>query len=132
MRTVKQVAQASGVSVRALHHYDHIGLLTPDVGENGYLRSADRVDPVASLARVQAPVLIIQGGRDDSVPAAHADLLRKGRHSLPTKVATFPNLTHFYKEAPPGLPPMQSMGLETDSDPAVADAIAAWANHLSR
>jgi DNA-binding transcriptional MerR regulator len=30
------VAKASGVSVRALHHYDHIGLLTPDVGENGY------------------------------------------------------------------------------------------------
>lgn len=36
MRTVKQVAKASGVSVRALHHYDHIGLLKPDVGENGY------------------------------------------------------------------------------------------------
>jgi DNA-binding transcriptional MerR regulator len=36
MRTVKEVAKASGVSVRALHHYDHIGLLTPNVGENGY------------------------------------------------------------------------------------------------
>jgi DNA-binding transcriptional MerR regulator len=36
MQTVKQVATASGVSVRALHHYDHIGLLKPDVGENGY------------------------------------------------------------------------------------------------
>jgi DNA-binding transcriptional MerR regulator len=36
MRTVKQVAKASGVSVRALHHYHHIGLLTPDVGANGY------------------------------------------------------------------------------------------------
>jgi hypothetical protein len=97
-----------------------------------YLRSADRVDPVAALAKVQAPVLILQGGRDNSVPAAHADLLRKGRPSLPTNFAIFPNLNHFYKEAPPGLPPMQSMGLETDSDPAVADAIAAWANQLSR
>lgn len=36
MRTVKQVAKASGVSVRALHHYDHIGLLTPETGTNGY------------------------------------------------------------------------------------------------
>lgn len=36
MRTVKQVAKASGVSVRALHHYDHIGLLTPETGANGY------------------------------------------------------------------------------------------------
>jgi len=28
----KQVGKASGVSVRALHHYDHIGLLKPEVG----------------------------------------------------------------------------------------------------
>ncbi len=36
MRTVKQVAKAAGISVRALHHYDHIGLLKPVVGRNGY------------------------------------------------------------------------------------------------
>jgi len=34
--TVKQVADMSGVSVRTLHHYDSIGLLTPATGENGY------------------------------------------------------------------------------------------------
>lgn len=35
--TVSEVARLSGVSVRALHHYDEIGLLKPDhVGENGY------------------------------------------------------------------------------------------------
>lgn len=35
--TVKQVAKLSGVSVRALHHYDDIGLLKPAcVGPNGY------------------------------------------------------------------------------------------------
>lgn len=35
--TVKQMARLSGVSVRALHHYDQIGLLKPaSVGENGY------------------------------------------------------------------------------------------------
>jgi MerR family transcriptional regulator, thiopeptide resistance regulator len=37
MLTVKQVAKASGVSVRALHHYDQIGLLKPaHVGQNRY------------------------------------------------------------------------------------------------
>jgi DNA-binding transcriptional MerR regulator len=36
MRTVRQVSKASGVTVRALHHYDHIGLLSPKVGANGY------------------------------------------------------------------------------------------------
>jgi DNA-binding transcriptional MerR regulator len=36
-RTVRQVAKASGVSVRALHHYDALGLLKPaEVGSNGY------------------------------------------------------------------------------------------------
>ena len=35
--TVKDVAKLSGISVRALHHYDEIGLLKPAcVGENGY------------------------------------------------------------------------------------------------
>lgn len=35
--TVSEVAKLSGVSVRALHHYDEIGLLKPGhVGENGY------------------------------------------------------------------------------------------------
>ena len=35
--TVREVAKLSGVSVRALHHYDEIGLLKPAcVGENGY------------------------------------------------------------------------------------------------
>lgn len=35
--TVSEVARLSGVSVRALHHYDEIGLLKPcHIGENGY------------------------------------------------------------------------------------------------
>jgi DNA-binding transcriptional MerR regulator len=35
--TVKQLAAISGVTVRTLHHYDEIGLLTPAaVGANGY------------------------------------------------------------------------------------------------
>jgi DNA-binding transcriptional MerR regulator len=35
--TVKQLARLAGVSVRALHHYDEVGLLKPaSIGENGY------------------------------------------------------------------------------------------------
>ncbi|MBN1313549.1 MAG: MerR family transcriptional regulator, partial [Anaerolineae bacterium] len=35
--TVKQLADLAGVSVRALHYYDEIGLLKPSsVGENNY------------------------------------------------------------------------------------------------
>lgn len=95
-----------------------------------YLRSTDQVDPAAALARVRQPVLIVQGERDASVAPAHADRLYAARRQLPTALARFPALTHFYKVAPPGLPAMQSMALETVSDPAVAERIVSWARRL--
>ena len=37
MKTVKEVRELTGISARALHHYDAIGLLKPtDVTEAGY------------------------------------------------------------------------------------------------
>lgn len=37
MRTVKQVSDLTGISVRALHYYDEIGLLVPsEIAETGY------------------------------------------------------------------------------------------------
>ncbi len=37
MKTVKEVSQLSGISVRTLHYYDEINLLTPSViADNGY------------------------------------------------------------------------------------------------
>jgi DNA-binding transcriptional MerR regulator len=41
-RTVGQIAKLSGLTVRTLHHYDDIGLLTPsERGDNGYRRYTD-------------------------------------------------------------------------------------------
>ena len=36
MYLIKTVSKISGVSVRTLHHYDEIGLLSPKKQENGY------------------------------------------------------------------------------------------------
>ena len=36
MYLIKKVNEISGVSMRTLHHYDEIGLLTPKKYENGY------------------------------------------------------------------------------------------------
>lgn len=36
MYKIKKVSELSGVSVRTLHHYDKIGLLSPKKQENGY------------------------------------------------------------------------------------------------
>lgn len=53
MLSVHQVSRLTGVSVRTLHHYDHIGLLRPArVGENGYRYYDD-----ASLKRLRSILL---------------------------------------------------------------------------
>lgn len=36
MYLIKKVSEISGVSVRTLHHYDEIGLLSPHKNEHGY------------------------------------------------------------------------------------------------
>lgn len=125
-RTVAAIRAGGSPPAEAARDPATAMLATMPAMGHAYLRSVDRVDPVAALAKVRQPVLIVQGGRDASVPAEHADLLRAGRGGLPTEVALFPTLNHFYKNTPPNLPPMQSMMLETESDPAVADAIADW------
>ncbi len=53
MKTVKEVSRLSGVSVRALHHYDAIGLLKPTaVTPAGY-----RLYDEAAIARLQTILL---------------------------------------------------------------------------
>jgi hypothetical protein len=95
-----------------------------------YLADVDRVDPLAAVARVRQPMLLVQGGRDDSVTQDQVDALAKARGRAPTTVRRFPGLTHFYKRAPDGLAPQAAMALSTPSDPAVAQAVAAWAARL--
>jgi len=48
---VKEVADLAGISVRTLHHYDEIGLLTPDeVTESGYrLYSDDNLETLQQI-----------------------------------------------------------------------------------
>lgn len=68
--TVKQMAKLSGVSVRALHHYDAIGLLKPRaVGANGY-RYYDRQDllrlqQILFHRALETPLKDIQAALDD-------------------------------------------------------------------
>ena len=48
---VKEVSQLTGVSIRTLHHYDAIGLLTPDdLTEAGYRLYSD--DNLATLQQI--------------------------------------------------------------------------------
>lgn len=68
--TVKQMAKLSGVSVRALHHYDALGLLRPSsVGGNGYryYSRADllRLQQILFYRELETPLRDIQIALDD-------------------------------------------------------------------
>jgi len=91
-----------------------------------FIAQIDAVDPCAAIAQVKARMLLIQGGRDQSVTPEQVDQLAAARAGLPTEIARFPELQHMYKRAPEGLNQMQSFMLSDESDPAVVDAIAAW------
>ncbi|WP_260979483.1 MerR family transcriptional regulator, partial [Streptococcus agalactiae] len=54
MKTVKEISHISGISVRTLHYYDEIDLLSPSfVGENGYRYYDDE-----SLIKLQEILLL--------------------------------------------------------------------------
>jgi DNA-binding transcriptional MerR regulator len=68
--TVKQMAKLSGVSVRALHHYDALGLLRPSsVGANGYRYYSRedllRLQQILFYRELETPLRDIQAALDD-------------------------------------------------------------------
>ncbi|MET3663499.1 MerR family transcriptional regulator [Caulobacter sp. 1776] len=91
--TVRRMARLSGVSVRALHHYDAIGLLRPRaVGANGY-RYYDREDllrlqQILFHRALETPLKDIRAALDDpgfDLPAA----LRAHRVRLAAEVERY-------------------------------------------
>lgn len=94
--TVKQMAKLSGVSVRALHHYDAIGLLRPRaVGANGYRyydrRDLLRLQQILFHRALETPLKDIQAALDD--PAFDlAAALRAHRERLAAEAERYAKL----------------------------------------
>jgi len=57
---VQEFAKLAGVTVRALHHYDRLGLLKPDRTEAGYrlyyLRDLERLEQIVALKFLGIPL----------------------------------------------------------------------------
>ena len=67
MYLIKQVSEISGVSVRTLHHYDEIGLLSPKKQENGYPQLASPVEGTLPLHYAPYDAGGVQFGRIESI-----------------------------------------------------------------
>ncbi len=99
-----------------------------------YMRDYDAVDPAIEITKLPGPVLIIQGGMDESgVHADNGKLLYQARHALhpqTTQLAFFPDLQHFYKRVQPGITSQEAMALDEETDIRVSETINAWLDSL--
>ncbi len=125
-RAVARIRQGQALDDEARANPLLAGLASMPPESLAYIADIDAVDPLAAIARVPVRTLLVQGGRDQSVTPEQVDALAQARAGLPTAIARFAELQHFYKRAAPGLNGMESFALSGESDPAVADAIAAW------
>jgi DNA-binding transcriptional MerR regulator len=85
---VQEFAQLAGITVRALHHYDRLGLLKPRRTDSGYrlygLRDLERLEQIVALKFVGIPLKQIQALLDRN-PLALPDALRMQRRILEDK-----------------------------------------------
>ena len=99
-----------------------------------YMRDYDAIDPCEEIVKIPVPVLIVQGGLDQSgVIADNGERLYQARHVAhpdTTSYAFFPDLQHFYKRATPAMNSQQSMMLNGETDERVSNAISAWLDSL--
>ena len=85
---VGEFAKLAGVTVRALHHYDRIGLLKPQRGSSGFrvydLKDLERLEQIAALKFLGIPLkeikLLLKRG-----PLTLADSLHMQREALAEK-----------------------------------------------
>jgi alpha-beta hydrolase superfamily lysophospholipase len=91
-----------------------------------YMRAVDAADPALAISDVRQPVLIVQGGRDESVRPHHADRLRSARGDNPTSSLFFDELNHMYKDVPPDVVGPAAFGYPGPTDPRVTRGIDEW------
>ena len=69
MRTVKEISDLTGISVRTLHYYDEIGLLKPtDKSDAGYRLYDDKaLETLQQILKMQREMLVAKKARLESL-----------------------------------------------------------------
>lgn len=133
MLTVKQVAKLSGVSVRALHHYDQIGLLKPaSIGRNGYRYYGQeellRLQQILLHRELDIPLSEIAGILDDPKFDRLA-ALRQQRERLAREAQRYADLVRTIDRTIASLigeRPMKNADLYTGISPEMQSRYGAW------
>ena len=105
---VREFAQLAGVTVRALHHYDRLGLLKPSRTEAGYrlyyLRDLERLEQIVALKFLGIPLkqirMMFQRGTN-----GRSESLRMQRRVLEEKRRLLDSAIRAIEEAEKATPP---------------------------
>jgi DNA-binding transcriptional MerR regulator len=86
---IREFGQLAGVTVRALHHYDRLGLLTPKRTRAGYrvysARDLERLEQIIALKFIGVPLGKIRFFAAARTPQGLANALRGQRQTLEQK-----------------------------------------------
>ncbi len=105
---VKEFAELAGITVRALHHYDRLGLLKPQRTEAGYrmysLRDLQRLEQIVALKFLGIPLKQIKSLLDRS-SLELSDALRMQRRVLEDKRRLLDSAINAIREAEAAIKP---------------------------
>lgn len=97
-----------------------------------YMRESEATDPAGAIAAYDGPVLIVHGTADTNLGVHHPERLRMVRGNRPTELRLLAGVSHMLKRLPAGVTGPDAFGFPGETDPAVADAIAAWVGNVVR
>lgn len=100
MRTVKEISERTGISVRTLHYYDEIGLLKPtSYSEGGYRlyddKALERLQQILFFREFDMPLLEIKEIMDNPELDRDSVLLTQKKMLEIDRQSNIPELLHF-------------------------------------
>jgi pimeloyl-ACP methyl ester carboxylesterase len=111
--------------------WDGIPPETRHQADTAWFRSWLTFDPARAIAKLDQPILILQGGRDAELPASHADRLeaigraRKVPPAATTKIV-LPDANHLLARAEEGAESDYAVTASLGVEPAATRALADW------
>jgi len=123
------LAKGKGMGVGALAN------MPPEA--RNYMRDVDLTDPLALVREMPQQALVVQGGKDDSVPAHHGERIRDALRSRPngnelSDYLFVSGVSHMYKVVPPEITGPAAFGYPGPTDDRVVDGIDAWVRTVQK
>jgi pimeloyl-ACP methyl ester carboxylesterase len=120
-RIPEALTQGKGMGIAAIAN------MPPEAQK--YMRDVDLQDPLALAREIAQPTLVVQGGKDDSVPTHHGERLRDALRTADYLYVD--NVSHMYKVVPPAVSGPAAFGYPGPVDDRVISGVDSWIRRTS-